>query len=180
GAGAGPRGGAGRGPGPPPPGTAARAMPAGTPRRPAAPSGRTTTVGADDEAMDTDRPTTAPAMAAATAQPAPRLVMASLTPSARRSRPGGPAAGPPTGAVSPLAGVSPLATVPPTAGGSPLAGVSPTAGVSLPAGVSGLPGCSCFSTCAYLMGYESWLCSFIGTGPNLEAPSEQAEKRPNS
>ena len=57
--------------------------------------------------MDTDRPTTAPAMAAATAQPAPRLVIASRTPSARRSRLGDPAAGPLTGDVSPSAGASP-------------------------------------------------------------------------
>ncbi len=62
-----------------PPGSAARAVPAGVPRRPAAPS-CTTTVGEDDVAMATERPITAPAIAAATAQPAPRLVMTSLTP----------------------------------------------------------------------------------------------------
>ena len=47
--------------------------------QPAAPS-CTTTVGEDDVAMATERPTTAPVIAAATAQPAPRLVMTSRTP----------------------------------------------------------------------------------------------------
>jgi len=42
-------------------------------------------VGEDEVAMATERPTTAPAIAAATAHPAPRLVRTSLTPSPRRS-----------------------------------------------------------------------------------------------